>query len=159
MDPANGICTCRLEPAPDWLDYNGHLRDASYALAFSQAVDALMIELGMDEAYRAGGGTLYTLQNHLFYLDEISAAAPLRVETRVIDADHRLLHLWQGLYRDRGDTLAAACESLSLHVARTGEGARAAPFPAAMATRIEALRNAAPAPPRAQRAAAIAIRR
>ncbi|QFS81211.1 hypothetical protein FIV09_00040 [Roseivivax sp. THAF197b] len=25
---------------PDWIDYNGHMRDSSYSLAFSLAVDA-----------------------------------------------------------------------------------------------------------------------
>lgn len=31
----------------DWVDYNGHLRDAFYLLMFSYATDALMERIGL----------------------------------------------------------------------------------------------------------------
>ncbi len=37
---------------PEWIDYNGHLRDAYYALIVSLATDALMDRIGLDAAYR-----------------------------------------------------------------------------------------------------------
>ena len=36
-----------------WIDYNGHMRDAFYSLVISLATDDLMDQLGMDAAYRA----------------------------------------------------------------------------------------------------------
>ena len=40
-------CTIYRTPiAPEWIDYNGHLRDAYYGLIVSQATDALMDRLG-----------------------------------------------------------------------------------------------------------------
>ena len=51
---------------PDWIDYNGHLRDAYYVVVLSDATDALMDHLGLDAAYRARTRcTLYTLEMHL----------------------------------------------------------------------------------------------
>ena len=53
----------------DWIDYNGHLRDAYYGLVASYAVDAVMDALGLDAAYRADTNcTLYTLEMHIHYL-------------------------------------------------------------------------------------------
>jgi acyl-CoA thioester hydrolase len=37
---------------PEWIDFNGHVRDAYYGLAASYAVDGLMDHLGLDAAYR-----------------------------------------------------------------------------------------------------------
>ena len=42
------VYRCGIEP--QWIDYNGHLRDAYYTLVFSQAIDALMDEIGLDAA-------------------------------------------------------------------------------------------------------------
>ncbi|NDH54336.1 MAG: thioesterase, partial [Betaproteobacteria bacterium] len=57
---------------PDWVDYNGHLRDAYYLLLFSLATDALMAQLGLDEAGRAATGhSLYTLECHLNFVQEV----------------------------------------------------------------------------------------
>ena len=36
------------EVAADWVDYNGHMNDAAYALVFSRSVDALMDRIGLD---------------------------------------------------------------------------------------------------------------
>jgi len=42
---------------PEWIDYNGHLRDAYYGLIFSESIDSLMDRVGLDAAYRARTGT------------------------------------------------------------------------------------------------------
>ena len=47
----------RTPVAPEWVDYNGHLRDAYYLLIFSHASDALMDAMGLDAAGRAASGT------------------------------------------------------------------------------------------------------
>ena len=42
--------------ASDWIDYNGHMNDAAYALVFSRSVDALMDRIGLDAAARKRTG-------------------------------------------------------------------------------------------------------
>src|ERR1700689_1765175 len=55
----------------DWVDYNGHMNDAAYAIVFSRSVDALMDRVGLDAAVRKRTGqTLFTLQMMLHYLKE-----------------------------------------------------------------------------------------
>ena len=51
--PAKPLTSYQTTIAPEWVDYNGHLRDAFYLLIFSHATDALMDMLGLDEAGRA----------------------------------------------------------------------------------------------------------
>jgi acyl-CoA thioester hydrolase len=47
----------------EWIDYNGHLRDAYYGLIFSQSTDALMDRIGLT-AYRGRTGFPYTVEMH-----------------------------------------------------------------------------------------------
>ena len=42
--------------AGDWIDYNGHMNDAAYALVFSRSLDALMDRIGLDAATRKRTG-------------------------------------------------------------------------------------------------------
>jgi acyl-CoA thioester hydrolase len=59
----------RTAVMPEWIDYNGHLRDAYYSLIVSLACDAFMDRIGLDEAYRARTRcTLYTLEMHMHFL-------------------------------------------------------------------------------------------
>lgn len=41
------LITYRTPVQEDWVDYNGHLRDAYYLLIFSYATDALMERIGL----------------------------------------------------------------------------------------------------------------
>ena len=64
---------------PEWIDYNGHLRDAYYVLVLSYAVDDVMDHLGLDAAYRERTHcTLYTLELHMHYLHEVKSTDELR---------------------------------------------------------------------------------
>ena len=44
---------------PEWIDYNGHLRDAYYAVILSDVTDAFMDRIGLDA--RIGHDALHTL--------------------------------------------------------------------------------------------------
>lgn len=56
---------------PEWVDYNGHLNDAYYALVFSRSLDALMDEIGLDEEGRkANAYTIFTLEAQKFLWTE-----------------------------------------------------------------------------------------
>ncbi|WP_295465755.1 thioesterase family protein [uncultured Pseudomonas sp.] len=113
--------------APDWVDYNGHLRDAYYLLIFSHASDALMDAMGLDAAGRAASGhSLFTLECHLNFLHEVKADAQLEVRVRFLALDAKRLHLHFGLYHAGATELLAASEQLLLHVDLAGP--RSAPF-------------------------------
>jgi acyl-CoA thioester hydrolase len=125
---------------PEWIDYNGHLRDAYYGLIFSQSTDALMDRIGLDAAYRARtGGTLYTVEMHLHYLQEVKAADVVEVGMRVLAVDAKRIHLALELSRTGQDGVAAAAEVLLLHVRQHDGGVSTALFPAEIAATLGAL--------------------
>jgi len=58
--------------APAWVDYNGHMNDASTARVFSLAVEALMEHIGLDAQGRTHHTyTIYTLETHLCHRREV----------------------------------------------------------------------------------------
>ncbi len=89
--------------AAEWVDYNGHMNDAAYALVFSQAVDALMATIGLDDAGRERHAyTLYTLETHLCYRREAYRDQPLTVEVVLIDRDAKRLHAFFSMLDAKG---------------------------------------------------------
>lgn len=111
----------------EWVDYNGHLRDAFYLLIFSYATDALMDRLALDSQNReASGHSLFTLELHLNYLHEVKLGADVEVRTCIIGHDAKRLHLYHSLHLTGGDKVLAGNEQMLLHVDLAGP--RAAPF-------------------------------
>ena len=117
------------EPVQDaWIDYNGHLSEPYYVLVFGHATDAVMDAVGLGPDYReANDASLYTVEAHVRYLDEVSAGADLEVRSSVIGTTAKLLWIWHELWVDR--RLRATEEILGVHVA----DGRSAPFPDAVA--------------------------
>jgi acyl-CoA thioester hydrolase len=102
---------------PEWIDYNGHMMDGYYAVAFSAATDALMDALGLDAAYRAATRcTIYTAEMHIVYLRELKQGAPLRFTTQLLGYDAKRIHVFHSLYHETEGYLAATCELMLLHV-------------------------------------------
>jgi acyl-CoA thioester hydrolase len=127
---------------PAWIDYNGHLRDAYYAVALSLAIDDVMDQLGLDAAYRARTGcTLYTLELHVHYLHEVKASDDLLLETSVLDADHKRLHLGCRFACARVSEAVATGEAMLLHV-RQGDRPASAAFPSAVEQTLRSLKLA-----------------
>lgn len=111
----------------DWVDYNGHLRDAYYLLIFSYATDAFMDRIGLDSAGRdASGHSLFTLECHLNYLQEVKLGTPVEVYSQVIGHDRKRVHLYHALRVQGQPELLAASEQMLLHVDLAGP--RSAPF-------------------------------
>jgi len=141
--PATPIYRTSILPA--WIDYNGHLRDAYYALILSQATDALMDRLGMDAAYRtATGNTLYTVEMHIHYLREVHASDIVEVSARLLAADHKRIHAAFDLGCQGQSAPAATAEFMLLHV-HQGETVSTTPFPPEVAAAIAALACSSPA--------------
>jgi acyl-CoA thioester hydrolase len=129
---------------PEWIDYNGHLRDAYYALILSLASDALMERVGLDAAYRRHSHcTLYTVEIHIHYLQEVKQTDTAIVTVRILGADHKRIHAAFEVLRAGQSAVAAAAEVMLLHVRQDADAARTVPFPAEVSAAITRLQAAA----------------
>ncbi|SAL77293.1 thioesterase [Caballeronia peredens] len=123
---------------PEWVDYNGHLRDAFYMLIYSLATDAFMDGIGLDDAgRRARRRTLYTLEAHISYLREIREGAAVRVETRVLGHDRKRVHLYLEMFEGDIAEPVCACEQMMMLIDTSG-APRSASFDEDLAARIAA---------------------
>ncbi|MDH3498847.1 MAG: L-carnitine dehydrogenase [Acidimicrobiia bacterium] len=105
---------CRV--APDWVDYNDHMTESAYLLAFGWASDALFRYIGIDEAYRGGGHSFYTVESHLVYHVEVSTGEPLRFTTQLLGHDHKRLHIFHAMYHGASGDLLCTNEQILVHV-------------------------------------------
>ncbi len=136
---------------PEWIDYNGHLSEAYYVLVFGHATDAAMVGLGMPPEYLVETRTsLFTLEAHVRYLDQIPPEAHLCVRTSVIGVTGKLVWLWHEMWSE--DRLRATEEVIMVHV-DTAAG-RSSPIPDDLRARAEALR----VPPPEHASGRIAVR-
>jgi acyl-CoA thioester hydrolase len=141
MATPSALTTYQTPILAEWVDYNGHLRDAFYLLIFSYATDALMDLLGLDEAGRTRTGhTLYTLECHLNFLDEVKLGAEVEVRTQLLAHDRKRLHIHHGLHNPGGDELLAASEQMLMNI-DTASG-RSVPFDEQVMAQVLALGEA-----------------
>jgi carnitine 3-dehydrogenase len=99
-----------------WLDYNGHMTDAAYLLAFGDGLDAFFRYIGDDESYRATGNTFFTAETHVNYYREMKVGEPYWIETQVLGADEKRMHLFHRMYHGKTKDLVATNEIMQLHV-------------------------------------------
>ena len=138
------LCTWREPVLDEWIDYNGHLSEPYYVLVLGHATDAVMAHVGLGpEERERRGDSLFTVEAHIRYLDQVPPGVRLEVESRVIGATGKLLRIWHELRVD--GTLRATEEILGVHV--DVASGRSAPFPDEVATRIAAA--LVPPPPEA----------
>jgi acyl-CoA thioester hydrolase len=138
---------------PEWIDYNGHMMDAYYFLAFTEATEAFLDHVGLGAAYQARTGSgIYTAESHLCFLDSVTEGAVLHYRTRLLAQDARRMHVFHEMWRAGG--LAATCELMFLHVS----GGRVTPMPAeaaALVGELAARHAALPRPDQAGRQIAL----
>ena len=157
--------TAHREAVQDaWVDYNGHMNVAYYVLVFDHATDVLLDHIGLDAAGRdAVGGSVFVVEAHVTYENEVMAGEMLRVETRVLDFDEKRMHVFHRMVRDDddddGDDITVATNELMiLYVDMTTR--RSAPMPEAVHAHLKRLfDNHAETPRPAQAGRAIGIRR
>lgn len=105
----------------DWIDYNGHMNDAAYALALTAANEAFLDHVDLGAAYRERAGcSMYTVDLHLSYKAEVHASDRLAARTSVTLLAPRKLQLRTELVRLDG-TVAAVGEVLYLHYDATAQ--------------------------------------
>ena len=113
------VSTYQTKVHPHWVDYNDHMRDSFYSLAFSLAVDKFQEETGLGAAYRKSErNTVYALEFHNYFLLEVKMLAKLDIHTYVLASDTKRIHLYQKMYSSQ--ELVAICESIQLHVSQRG---------------------------------------
>ena len=135
---------------PEWIDYNGHLSEGYYVLVFGHATDAAMGSLGMTPRYLIDTGTsLFTLEAHVRYLDQVPPGSRLEVRSSVLGVTGKLLWLWHEMWC--ADRLRATEAVLAVHVDTTV--GRSSPFPDEPRRRAEELR--VPPPDHASRRIAL----
>jgi acyl-CoA thioester hydrolase len=115
---------------PEWIDYNGHVRDAYYCLIVSLATDALMDRVGLDAGYRARSGcTLYTVEMHVHYLQEVRQSDSVTVGVRLLAVDQKRIHADFEIARRGQPGVAATAEVMLLHVRQQGDAVATCPIP------------------------------
>jgi len=121
------LITYRTPVQEDWVDYNGHLRDAYYLLIFSYATDALMERIGLDADSRGkSGNSLFTLEAHINYLHEVKLGTEVYVQTQILNFDSKRLQVYHSLHIANFDGPLAASEQMLLHVCL--KASKASPF-------------------------------
>jgi len=123
---------------PEWIDYNGHMMDGYYLVAFAFATDALLQYLGFGEAYRAQTGcTIYTAEAHINFLREAKAGAPLIYNSLLLGADAKRLHIFHTMHHAHENHIIASTEQMWLHVNQ--HTMRVEPMPAELLARAQAI--------------------
>lgn len=107
----------RTDVLPEWVDYNGHMSEAFYVLVFGFTTDALLDRIGLDEEGREGeNASLYTVEAHVSYIQEVAEGEPLLVGTRILDLDAKRIHAFHAMWHAKSSELLATEELMLLHV-------------------------------------------
>ena len=155
MNPG-GLSTGGRVVPPEWIDYNGHMMDAYYFVAFTEATEAFLDHVGLGAAYQARTGSgIYTAEGHLCFLSSVTGGGALSYRTQLLGHDAKRLHVFHQM--TSAGRLAATCELMFLHVS---EG-RVTPMPPEAVRAVTALaasQAALPRPGQAGRHVAIPAR-
>ena len=141
-----------------WVDYNGHMSESCFLLVFGDQSDAFFRLIGIDEAYRAAGQSLFTVQTMIFNLAEAHLGDRLDLSLQLIDADAKRLHIFHTMHNAVSGALLATGEQMLVHVDLAA--GKSCSMPAEIQRRVTAIRAAhadLPLPPQSGRT--IAIRR
>jgi acyl-CoA thioester hydrolase len=102
---------------PEWVDYNGHLNVAYFALIFDHGSDVFypLIGLGLPYRERTGKST-FAVESHITYGREASLGDEVMVTTQLLGYDAKRIHYFHVMsHADEGYQMATL-EQLALHV-------------------------------------------
>ncbi|MCV6576653.1 MAG: carnitine 3-dehydrogenase [Cohaesibacter sp.] len=99
----------------EWTDYNGHMTEHRYLQVLGDATDAFLSFIGMDEAYLAQGFSVYTVETHIRFLQEVPAGTEIKVRTQILGCDEKRLRLSHEM-RTPEETVIATGEHMLMHV-------------------------------------------
>ena len=128
MTPVSPLATGGRTVPPEWIDYIGHMMDAYYFVAFTEATEAFLDYLGLGEGYRAASGCgMYTVESHLCFGRSVRAGTVLRYESQLLGCDEKRLHVFHQMSQSPGGDVVATSELMFLHVNIASE--RVTPMP------------------------------
>jgi len=103
----NTLKTLATPVIEEWIDHNGHLTDAYYLVIFTKATDALQDHLGLTLAHiQSTGETLFTVESHLTYLQEIGLGEMVTITTQLLQTDNKRMRVFHQMHNDQNDLLA-----------------------------------------------------
>ena len=123
----------KVVPA-EWIDYNGHLTEGFYGVAFGDATDAVLIELGFGSDYLTNHGSFYTVETRIRYLREVKQGSPIHTSSLVLGADNKRLHVYHELFAGEQQSPVATQECMMLHVSQRPDGPEVSPMVEPVAT-------------------------
>ena len=127
----------RTVPA-EWIDYNGHMMDGYYCVAFAEATEAFLEHVGFGAAYREEtGSSIYTVESHLCYFKSVLLGERLQYSTQLIGADAKRMHVFHRMTEAGSGGEVATNELMFLHVDIATE--RVTPMPADRRSAVAAL--------------------
>ena len=123
-----------------WTDYNDHMTESAFLLVFGDSSDAFFRLIGVDEAYRAAGSSIYTMETRIRNLREAHIGDPLALTLQLIDHDAKRLHIFHAMTNEASGEVLATAEQILVHVDM--QAGRSSPFPPEIAERIAAIAKA-----------------
>jgi acyl-CoA thioester hydrolase len=113
---------------PSWIDYNGHMNDAYYALVLSRTGDKLLEVIGLETQGRdRTSRTIYTTTLTIHYHYEVKEGDVLAADARLLEYDAKRLRIWFEMRNVEG-TVVATSEQVYLCVDQSGDKPRAVSF-------------------------------
>jgi acyl-CoA thioester hydrolase len=101
----------------DWIDANRHMNVAWYDHVFDMAESALFSVFGVDEDYIARScHGMFRLEKRIRYEKELVEGDRLRVDSRIVSSDGRLLKHFHELWNESRGMRAATAYYVSIHV-------------------------------------------
>lgn len=126
----------------EWVDYNGHMNDAEYNRVFSDATDAWLALIGLNqETIQRLQYTIFTLENHITFLKEMKEDENIQVKVHLYDYDSKRVHVYMEMF-NKDDICSAIYEVMLMGIDINTN--RSAPFPEQILESIELYFNIIP---------------
>ncbi|WOF42521.1 thioesterase family protein [Sphingopyxis indica] len=121
-----------------WTDWNGHMNVGYYVVAFDHATGQIFNNLGLPYEYTSNRiGMYFVLEAHVNYVSEMKEGDGFRVESQILDHDHKRVHLFHTMFAADDGRLVATNELMLMHIDYATR--RSAPWPEWAMARIGAM--------------------
>ncbi len=139
MENDSPLFTGSIQRVEDgWIDFNGHMNMACYAIPFDRAVEEFLSANDAGAEYRErSGNSFFSLAATTHYLRELKAGAPLRLTLQLLDVDEKRLHFFMEMHHAGENFRAATMEWLIIHIDMSKR--RSSPMPEEMRRRFMSL--------------------
>ena len=103
----SALQTLQTPVLEDWIDYNDHLKDAFFLVIFTKATDTLQIHLCLSlEHIKNTGETLFTVESHLAYVQQIGVGEMVTVTSKILETDTKRMRIFHSMFNNQDELLA-----------------------------------------------------